>query len=73
MKRKTLTEKLGPALAGMETAVLEQLQAQAEAQAAELSAKLLEPMGSIDNKAGRLERESPLFFGTGENPSLFGG
>jgi hypothetical protein len=56
--------------AGMETAVSEQSQAAAQYQADELSAKLLEPLGDINHRAGKLERESPLFFGQ-VHPTLF--
>lgn len=42
------------------------------AEGQELTAELLKPKADISSKAGRLERESPLFFGTGENPGLFG-
>lgn len=40
-------------------------------EAAELSAKMREPGRNISDKAGRMERESPLFFGAGDSPSLF--
>lgn len=56
--------------AGMETAVTEQAQAAAVQQAEELTARLLEPLGDISGKAGRLEEDSPLFFGK-INPTLF--
>lgn len=36
-----------------------------------LTAKLREPAGDVSAKAGQMERESPLFFGKGANPSLF--
>lgn len=29
------------------------------------------PIDNISKKAGEMEREAPLFFGTGENPTLF--
>ena len=63
--------------AGMETAVTEQAQAAGEYQAEELTAKLLEPLGDINRKAGKIERESPLFYGKveqtlfGESPALW--
>ena len=41
------------------------------AQAEEMSATLRSPKASIDRATGILERESPLFFGTGTNPTLF--
>lgn len=57
--------------AGMEVAVCEQEQAAAVFAGEELTAKLLEPLGNISKQAGEMEREAPLFFATGENPSLF--
>ena len=57
--------------AGMEAAVQLQAQAAGEYQAEELTAKLLEPLGDINRKAGKIERESPLFYGKVEQ-TLFG-
>lgn len=59
--------------AGMESAVTQQQSAAAVYAGEELTAKLQEPLGDISSRSGRIERESPLFFGTGENPDLFGG
>jgi hypothetical protein len=39
--------------------------------AASLSALWSQPLGNISAAAGELEREAPLFFGAGDNPSLF--
>lgn len=50
-------------LAGMETADADRADAAGLAQAEEMTAKLLEPLGSIDAKAGRMEMDSPLFYG----------
>jgi hypothetical protein len=55
---------------GMETAVAEQAEAAAVQQAAELTAKLIEPRQSIDTKAADIEYNSPLFYGT-IHPTLF--
>lgn len=41
------------------------------AEAQELSERLRTPLGSISGRAGQMERDSPLFFGSGENPLLF--
>ena len=46
-------------------------EALAQATGEELTAAMRQPKADISTKAGKLERESPLFFGTGENPSLF--
>ena len=44
--------------------------ARAQAEGEALSARLRES-ANIDRESGRMERESPLFFGTGANPLLF--
>ena len=59
------------ALAGMETADTDRETARQLAQAEELTAAMRQPRASISAKAGRMEREAPLFFGTGANPILF--
>jgi hypothetical protein len=56
--------------AGMEQAVQLQAQAAGEKQAEELTAKLLEPLGDINHRAGSMENDSPLFFGK-VKPTLF--
>jgi hypothetical protein len=53
------------ALPGMEGADAERAQAEAEQQGRELTERLREPGANISKKAGQMERESPLFFGTG--------
>jgi hypothetical protein len=58
-------------LAGMETSDRDRHEARAEAEREAMEAKMREPLGSISGKAGRMERDSPLFFGTGDNPTLF--
>lgn len=57
--------------AGMETAVAEQLHAAAVQAGEDLTAQMLEPLADISARAGEMERKSPLFFGTGDNPGLF--
>lgn len=46
-------------------------EARAEAEGQELTAIMRKPKADISTKAGKLERESPLFYGSGENPTLF--
>lgn len=46
-------------------------EAAGEAQAARLSELLRTPKADISAKAGEMERNSPLFHGTGDNPGLF--
>lgn len=59
------------ALPGLEREAAERIAARGEYVAKQMSAKMLEPLGDVSRKAGRIERESPLFFGQGENPTLF--
>ena len=40
-------------------------------QAEGMSQKMRTPLNDISNATGILERESPLFYGTGSNPVLF--
>jgi len=58
-------------LPGMEAALIAKLEAEAEAVTAELNRILREPLGSISSRSGAIERDSPLFHGTGDTPSLF--
>jgi len=73
MKRRnhntTAVESL--ALPGMSEDIREQEQSAAEVSAEELSAEMRTPKADISVKAGEMERRSPLFFGTGDNPGLF--
>jgi hypothetical protein len=57
--------------AGMEQAAAEQSKAAALYTAEELTARMLEPLGDISRKSGEMERNGPLFVGTGSNPTLF--
>lgn len=58
-------------LPGMEMVDHERETARQLQQAEEMTAELRRPLRDISAKAGRMERESPLFFGLGENPLLF--
>jgi hypothetical protein len=58
-------------LPGMETADSERKQAGAAAQGEELTAMMLQPLKDVSRMAGRIERDSPLFYGTGDCPTLF--
>lgn len=58
-------------LPGMEQDVDRQAESAAEVSGEELTAKMREPLADISRKTGDLERRSPLFFGTGDNPGLF--
>ena len=57
--------------AGLETCDTDRQIALGVAQAEELTALLRSRQGDISGTSGRMERESPLFFGTGANPSLW--
>ena len=58
-------------LPGCEDAGADRETARQLAEAEELTARMRTPKADVSAKAGRMERESPLFFGTGENPILF--
>lgn len=49
----------------------ERIAARAAAEGAKLTEKLRSPKRDISRDAGEMERESPLFFGVGSNPTLF--
>lgn len=57
--------------AGMETADEDRAAALGISQAEELTARMRTPKADISGKAGRMERDSPLFYGQGDNPLLF--
>ena len=69
MKRQPIIES--HTLPGMAEDVDRQAESAAELSGEELTAKLREPLADISKRTGKLEKDSPLFFGTGENPSLF--
>jgi hypothetical protein len=50
---------------------LERIAARQIAQAQELSAEIRRPLKDVSRTTGIMERESPLFHGTGANPTLF--
>jgi hypothetical protein len=45
--------------------------ARQEQEALNMTAELRRPLKDINHASGIMERESPLFFGTGNNPTLF--
>jgi len=55
-------------LPGMETAVREQREAASEEQGRQLTERVNRPPESVEQSAGRMERESPLFRGTPASP-----
>jgi len=57
--------------AGLETCDTDREKALGLAQAEELTALLRSPGRDISARSGRMEREAPLFFGTGDNPLLW--
>jgi hypothetical protein len=61
------------ALPGMENAVEEQRQAAAREQGRQLAEEANHPGASIEEQAGRMERESPLFRGHGPQGELYSG
>jgi len=59
-------------LTGMERADLERVEALAIAQAEAMAETMRQLLENISRKAGSIERDSPLFYGSGDNPTLFG-
>ena len=70
-KQTTVRPEDSLSFAGLETCDTDRQIALGLAQAEELTALLRSPGRDISARSGRLERESPLFFGTGDNPELF--
>ena len=58
-------------LMGMEQTDKERAEALGIAEAERLTEILHSKKGDVSDRAGKMERESPLFFGAGENPTLF--
>jgi len=69
--RKPVKHEDSLTFAGLETADADREKAAALSLAEDLTARLRSTRGDISARAGRLERESPLFWGTGDNPTLF--
>lgn len=57
--------------AGLETCDRDRETARGLTQAEELTAELRRPLGDISARSGKMERNAPLFFGTGDNPLLW--
>ena len=57
--------------AGLETCDEDRAKAAALSLAEDLTARLRSPGRDISERAGEMERRSPLFIGTGENPCLW--
>lgn len=55
----------------MEPHVAAGILAMADLMSATLTGIMRLPLVTIDARTGAMERDSPLFFGTGDNPSLF--
>jgi hypothetical protein len=70
-KRQAVKPEDSRSFSGMEGADRERMEALAAAQAEELTAELRRPLADISAAAGQMERDAPLFFGTGDNPGLF--
>jgi len=46
-------------------------EAKAAHEALEMAKQMRRPLGDVSEAAGIMERRSPLFYGTGSNPTLF--
>ena len=58
-------------LPGLEDADKARTEARSMAEAYDLTQRMSEPGRDISRTSGEMERNSPLFFGTGDNPTLF--
>jgi hypothetical protein len=58
-------------LPGMETVDADRESALIVAKSEDLSAQFTRPLTSVSKKAGNIERDSPLFWGKGSQPTLF--
>jgi hypothetical protein len=58
-------------LAGMDTTDQDRETARQMQEAQDLTAQMRQPLGDVSAKAGKMERDAPLFFGKGANPGLF--
>ena len=67
-QRKVSDDRIFP---GMESMVAEGDQARADLQQQGMEEQMRSPTGDISKAAGEMERNSPLFHGTGDNPTLF--
>lgn len=71
MKKPTLTPADSLTFAGLESVDEDRAEALAVSQAAELTAELRRPGRDISRRSGDMERNAPLFWGSGDNPTLF--
>ena len=71
MKNTTIQPEDSLTFSGLETCDRDRAEALAAARAEELTAELRRPLKDISGKAGDMERNSPLFYGSGDNPTLF--
>jgi hypothetical protein len=58
-------------LAGLETCDHDREEALAIIQREEMETRLRSTRGDISARSGKMERNAPLFFGTGDNPLLW--
>ena len=70
-KSKQVNEVESLTIEGMEGLVAERNEARIEAEVNEMQETMRKPLGDVSQKAGDMERNAPLFFGTGDNPTLF--
>lgn len=58
-------------ITGMDGLLAEQNEARIEREVNEMQEQMRKHLADVSKAAGEMERESPLFFGRGDNPSLF--
>lgn len=73
MKRKTSqeVEKWSQFFTVMGNVAEDRKEARAITEGEELTIEMKQPGRDISKRSGKLERDSPLFHGTGDNPGLF--
>jgi hypothetical protein len=71
MKRKTEVEEWNQFFEVMGNVPADRADARAITEGEELTVEMRQPGRDVSKKAGRIERDSPLFYGKGDNPLLF--
>ncbi len=70
-KAKKANEVISLTMLGMDGLLTEQNEARLGAELNDMQERMRKPLTDVSKAAGEMERESPLFFGCGDNPSLF--
>lgn len=71
MKNTTIQPEDSLTFSGLETCDQDRAEAAALALREDMEARLRSSRGDISARSGKMERRSPLFFGTGDSPCLW--